>query len=111
MNTNLQGNIGEAKALQYFIENEYEVYLPFGTASKCDMIIVKDGKVERVSVKTCSGLTRGRYMVRIRQGKLNQQIPFDKSSSDILFVYVIPLDKIFTFNSKDIKNGFELTLK
>jgi len=54
MNSNLQGNIGESKALAYLIDEGYTVYLPFGTASKNDMIIEKDNVIQRVSVKTSS---------------------------------------------------------
>lgn len=111
MNTNLKGNIGEAKALQYYIENGYEVYLPFGTATKCDMVVVKDNKSQRVSVKTCGSKVNGSYVVRIRQGKLNKQEPFDKEASDILFVYIVPLDKVFIFDSKTITQKFELRIK
>lgn len=111
MNTNLQGNIGESKALAYFIENGYTVYLPFGTASKNDMIIEKDNIIKRVSVKTAnSKLKSGKYKVRIRQGKLNKQIPFDKGASDILCVYIIPENRIVILESKDIKTGFEITI-
>ena len=109
MNTNLQGNIGESKALAYLIEQGYSVYLPFGTASKNDMIIEKDNVLKRISVKTANSKTvSGKYRVRIRQGKLNKQIPFDKNASDILLIYVIPEDRFVMMNSSEIKTGFEI---
>ena len=110
MNTNLKGNIGEAKALEYFIKEGYEVYLPFGTASKCDMVVSKNGIVQRVSVKTTSKSKNNKYFVRIKQGKLNKEVPFDKEGSDLLFIYLLPIDKIFIFNSKDITQKFELVI-
>jgi hypothetical protein len=112
MNTNLQGNIGEAKVMNYFIENGYTVYLPFGTASKNDMIIEKDNIIERVSVKTSNTKNKsGNYKVRIRQGKLNKQIPFDKNSCEILAIYILPEDKIVLKKATEIVSGFELVLK
>lgn len=111
MNTNLQGNIGESKVLAYFIAEGYNVYLPFGTAIKNDMIIEKDNVIKRVSVKTANTKSKtGRYKVRIRQGKLNKQIPFDNKSTDILAVYVLQEDKVIVLNSTDIKTGFEILI-
>jgi len=111
MNTNLQGNIGEAKVLAYFISEGYTVYLPFGTASKNDMIVEKDNVIKRVSVKTANTKTKsGKYRVRIRQGKLNKQTAFDSASTDMLAIYVIPEDKVVLKTSADIKAGFELSI-
>lgn len=111
MDTNQQGNIGESIALSHFLSEGYEVYLPFGTASKCDMIIVKDNLTKRVSVKTCgSKPTKGKYVVKIRQGKMNKQVPFDASSSDILFIYIVESNKIHIFESKNITQRFEIRI-
>lgn len=112
MDTNLQGNIGEAKALEYFISKGYEVYLPFGTATSCDLVVYKDGTCERVSVKTTRRKSRGNgWMVKIRQSGRAGEIPFDSTTSDILFIYVVPEDRIVIINSKDIKSKFEITIK
>ena len=109
MNTNLQGNIGEAKVMNYYIANGYTVYLPFGTAAKNDMIIEKDNVVQRVSVKTANTKNKsGKYRVRIRQGKLNKQTPFDKTSCEILAIYILPEDKIIFKPSSEITTGFEI---
>lgn len=103
MDSNMKGNIGEAEALKYFIKEGYEVYLPFGTATKCDMVVIKDNILSRVSVKTtCSKVKNGKYSVRIRQGKLNKEIPFDNTSSDILFIYVLPEDIVVILKSSEI---------
>lgn len=112
MNTNLQGNIGEAKALHYFISEGYEVYLPFGTASKYDMIVCKDNNTYKVSVKTTSSKssTLGKYSLRIGQGKLRNRVAFNKEESDLLFAYILPEDKFIIFNSKDITQQFEITI-
>lgn len=111
MNSNLQGNIGEAKAVEYFINEGYTVYLPFGTAAKNDMVIEKDNEIKRVSVKTANSKHKnGKYKVRIRQGKMNKQIPFNPLSTDIVAIYVVPENRIVLKNSVDIKSGFELTI-
>lgn len=111
MNTNLQGNIGEAKALQYFIKEGYEVYLPFGTASKYDMIVVKDNLAYRVSVKTTSRKApSGKYLLKIEQGKLKSMKPFDKDSIDFLFAYVLPEDRYILLNAKSITKTRSITI-
>lgn len=112
MDTNLKGNIGEAKALWYFVKEGYEVYLPFGTASKCDMIVSKDNKTFRVSVKTTSRKSKSgkNYLVKIKQGKLNSQVHFNNEDSDLLFVYLIPEDKYIIFESKNITQKSEITI-
>jgi hypothetical protein len=112
MTSNQQGNIGEGIALSYFLSEGYEVYLPFGTAGKCDMIIMKDNITKRVSVKTCSSEPRnGSYRVKIRQGKLNKEIPFNKETSDILFVYLVGPKRIHIFETQDVTNKFELYIR
>jgi hypothetical protein len=115
MNTNLQGNIGEAKAIAYFIEKGYNVYLPFGTASTNDMIVEKDCDIKRVSVKTTKTKAKAvgetnKYTVKIRQGKLNKQIPFDTKASDILCVYILPENRFVLLDSKEITSKFEITV-
>ncbi len=112
MDSNLKGNIGEAAAINYFIVKGYEVYLPFGTATKCDLIVLKEGITYRVSVKTTSTKTRsGKYKVRIRQGKMNSQIPFNKEESDLLFVHILSESRNVVIKSESIKTQFELTVK
>ena len=112
MNTNLQGNIGETIALKHFIKEGYEVYLPFGTATSCDMIVLKDGLSQRVSVKSASTKqASGNWRVRVKQGKLNKTEPFDPDGSDLLFVYIVPEDRYVILKSKDIGRKFEITLK
>ena len=111
MNSNLQGNIGEAVAIQYFIEQEYEVYLSFGTATKSDLVVVKDNVSYRVSVKTTSRISKsGRYAANIAQGKLRNTVPFDPLGSDILFIYVIPTKQYYIFNSSEITNRRTITV-
>lgn len=112
MNTNLKGNIGESKALTYFISQGYEVYIPFGTATKCDMIVTKDNKVYRVSVKSTSTKTKSLkgYKVGIRQGKLKSTTVFNKEDSDILFIYIIPEDLYFIFNTQDVTHKNEISI-
>lgn len=108
MNRRLKGNIGEAKVLTYFIENEYDVYLPFQENGECDMIVCKDGILYRVSIKFTSQKSNQGFAVELRnvsRRKDNQVIvkDFNKQFIDLLAVYIQPLDKVVVIETKDIK--------
>lgn len=111
MTSNEIGNRGEAEVLNFFVSEGFEVYTPFGTASKCDMIVLKDKIAQRVSVKTCSGEKTYRgYLVKIRQSQKGKQIPFDNTSCDLLAVYIMKEDKVYVFDAKIITNKFEIAI-
>jgi len=111
MDSNLKGNIGESVALNYFIKEGYEVYIPFGTAISCDFIVLKNNIVLRVSVKSGSRMSpSGKYEINIRQQIKHKSIPFNNKSIDLLFLYVIPEDRFKILEAKDIKNKNIITI-
>jgi hypothetical protein len=52
MNSNLQGNIGEASVMLEAIKRGYAVSVPHGHSTRYDLIIDKCGRLYRVQVKT-----------------------------------------------------------
>lgn len=54
MDRRLQGSLGEAKAILYYTEQGYEVFLPTVNARDVDLVAIKGSKVVRVQVKTSS---------------------------------------------------------
>ena len=50
MNPSERGTWGEAKAVVWLMEHDYEVFTAFGNTS-CDLVAVKDGLAYRVEVK------------------------------------------------------------
>lgn len=112
MKTNQKGNIGEAKIVSYFIQNGYEVYTPFGNGSTCDIILLKDGITERVSVKTTSrkGALRS-WQVTLRQRSYKKDVPFNKNQYDILAIYIIPENRIVLFDPEELKTKTTLNIK
>jgi hypothetical protein len=112
MNCNLQGNLAEAEALKYFVSLGYEVYLPFGTASTVDMIVCNEEETLRVSVKSTSlpSKTKGKWRVNLSQNVRDGRICFKPEKCDLVFVYIVPEDRIIVFDSKDIKVKTELTV-
>lgn len=110
MDTNTKGNLGESKALHYFISNGYEVFTSFGTASSCDMIVLKDGILQRVSVKATTSTTRsGKYRVDLRQKGHKSHKTFDNTTSDLLFCYIIPEDRIVLLETDKIDKTSTIT--
>lgn len=53
MDRKTKGRLAETHATLWFIENEYEVYLPTHGNTKYDMIVAKGADISRVSVKAC----------------------------------------------------------
>lgn len=111
MDTNAKGNLGESRAITYFIKNGYEVYLPFGTGTINDMIVVKDNKSLRVSVKsTSTKIKSGKWEVRLRQKTTSGVVLFDRNKTDILIVYIIPEDRIVFIDISELENKTSISV-
>lgn len=52
VNTKDIGSVGEVLVLSHLISKGYRVSIPFGDNTKYDLISEKDGKMERIQVKT-----------------------------------------------------------
>jgi len=75
-----------------------------------DLIVTKDGiKLERVEVKCTKRRTKSNsgWEVQIKSVRPNRTKSiirkFDSTRSDMLVVYIEPLDRIVVYNSEDIK--------
>ena len=93
MLTKQKGDIALGFAIQHFISNGYEVCLPVGDKRDYDLIVEKDGHLQRVQVKYAgfypSRYNQCRVALRITGG--NQSYNYSKKYSDnafeILFIY------------------------
>lgn len=108
MDRKLLGNIGEAKAKLYFIENGYEVYTPDTINPTADMLIMKNNKIESVQVKATSRTVVKLETCYMKKSE-NVSKNFDASLFDILFVYHYPSDSYKVLNAKDFHNKSQLT--
>ncbi len=104
MDRKTKGRLGEAKVVAYLIENGYEVYLPFSSNSKYDVLAIKDGVVKRISVKfTSTKKPSGTWKVEMRQiSRRNNSINIDKfnyTQYDLIAVYIGPKDKVVLIDS------------
>lgn len=87
----------------------------FGNSS-CDLVVIKDGKVSRVEVKTSTQKAKcvGKYVVRLKKTRINTQgaitTNFDSSLSDLLCCVILPTGRVYVFDSKDYhgRNSIQL---
>lgn len=115
MDRKTKGNLGEAKALTYLVQNEYEVFLPFSDNGSVDLIAIKDKKIYRVSVKSTSSQNEsGSWAVTIKTVSRRKDTVvvnlFDKTNVDKVLVYVIPEDRIVEIEASDIVSKHQLNI-
>lgn len=90
-----QGNVGLGRAIAYYTANCITVLLPLNDTQKYDLVIEKDGKLQRVSVKTTQGTnnTGKYYKVQMKNsggGSHKSTIRnFDNTTCDIVFIVTI----------------------
>lgn len=66
-NSNKQGDVGMGIAIGWFAQNEYTVCIPLTDSQDYDLIVERDGVLERVQVKTTSYKTPyDNYKVELR---------------------------------------------
>lgn len=108
MNTCAKGVLGETKTMARLTELGWDVFIPLSGHAPFDLIASSpEGKLFRVSVKTCFRVTKyGSYDVQIKQSQpLSNGYKtkgFDIESCDILACYIGPEDKVCFVNSKEI---------
>lgn len=100
MSRKINGRLAEAKVLCHFVEQGYDVYTPYTENSKIDLVVAREGKLFRVSIKyTSVQKPTGKWRVGLRNmsrrndGKMAVDF-FDKDAYDYLAVYIGPLDKV-----------------
>ena len=112
----MQGSIAKFKAATYFMELGYDVFMEMDGKSPFDLVLHKEGKLERVEVK--STRRRSKYetgwevqIKKVRPNRTRNNIkPFDNSECDKLVIYVVPLDEILVYEAQDIKVKNTLTI-
>ena len=91
----LQGNLGLAKAIEYFTSQGITVSLPLNDTQPYDLVADFNGKLQKVSVKTGRSTKNSiTYSIQLRNtggGRKNgiRQVLFDNSSCDYVFIYTI----------------------
>ena len=113
--TNRLGFIGEVKAITEFLKLDFNIYTPLSDGNdQVDFIAQRDNKLIKVEVKSTSSKDKryknNSYQAWLKSNRNGKARYFDSSKSDILAIYVEPLDTVCFFKSKDIinKNGISL---
>ncbi|QQS69689.1 hypothetical protein IPP75_00895 [Candidatus Saccharibacteria bacterium] len=110
-----KGDIAIAKAINYFMSCNFEVCLPIGDKRDYDLVVEKEGKLQRVQVKY-AGLYPGqkscKVALRITGG--NQSFHYSKKYRDdafeLLFVYTAK-EQEFVVNWSEITARNELSIE
>jgi hypothetical protein len=115
MNTTEQGRIGEAAIVAELVKQGYEVYHPMFGNTSCDLVVIKDSVISRVECKTATTFTGTGYVASLRQVRYNRsEVVYNKFkavNSDILAVYIVPLDEVHILNSIDYDDRTSVTLR
>lgn len=115
MNTKARGDMAVGHAINHYLSSGYEVCLPIGDKRHYDVLIEKDGKIERVQIKF-GGLykKRGKCKVGLRITGGNQSFNYARNYSDdafdILFIYTERKEK-FAVPWKDVVCRNEITIE
>lgn len=109
-----QGNFGLGRAIAYYIANCIPVMIPLNDAQKYDLVVDKDGKLCRVSVKTTQSKSKSdNFIVQMKNITLgadhNTIRKFDNTSCEIVFVTTIDGD-LYEIPSSEINVTCQLTL-
>jgi hypothetical protein len=93
MDTRMQGDLGEASAIEWLASCGYPVWVPVGRSPDCDLVTRIDGRLFGVQVKTCRRLINGRFHVMVCTKGGNQSWNgvvkrFSATRCDWLFVLV-----------------------
>lgn len=109
-----QGNLGLGRAIAYYTSHCVPVMLPLNDSQKYDLVVDKEGKLERVSIKTTQGKAKsGNFQVQLKNTTLgsdhNTIRKFDNTSCDIVFIITVE-GTMYEIPSKDITATCNLTL-
>ena len=106
-NTKTQGDIGLGKAIAWFMSEGYSVFVPLSENQSYDLVVEKEGKLQRVEVKTSGYIPAGKnyYEVKLATYYLlssgTKKKHFNPDNSDLVFIhlldgrsYLIPTDEV-----------------
>lgn len=108
-----QGNIGLGQAIAYYTYLGIPISLPLNDTQKYDLIIDRDNRLYRVSVKTTRFMEYGNYKVALKNSGDSSGKSvirnFDNTSCDLVFVYTKDGD-MYEIPSDEIKVKTMITL-
>jgi len=111
MNTSEKGALTESKAVEYFVKENFTVFLPFSDTCSIDLICVKGVQLTRIQCKT-GRISKNRETIDFNARSCNKQLIKDYHGKiDFFFVYVTELDKKYLIPIDKVgKNSMSLRL-
>lgn len=109
-----QGNLGLGRAIAFYTSHCIPVMLPLNDSQKYDLVVDKEGRLEKVSIKTTQGKSKsGYFQVQLKNTTLgsdhNTIRRFDNSSCDIVFIVTVE-GTMYEIPSQNITATCSLTL-
>lgn len=109
MNENNQkGDVGETRIISEMCKRGYKVALPFGQDWKYDLIVDRNGKLERIQVKSANSrnncISVNAYSNTRKNGKSVER-RYKVDEIDWVAVYGIDTDECYFVPSKELDNG------
>jgi len=117
MNTKERGDLAVGQAINFFIKNRYEVCLPIGDKRDYDLVVEKDGKLEKVQVKYAGLYSNSKTCkvgLRITGGNQSYTYAkkYKKDAFDILFIYTEKCDVyVIPWNKLSVRNELSIETK
>ena len=105
MDTNRKGDIGEAKILSELISKGYDVYIPFSGHSRDDLIVNRNGNLERVQ---CKYVESNNIVIKINcysGDRSKKNSIYTPDEIDWLIVYDKTTDKCYYIPSSKLNTG------
>ena len=103
------GTVGKIRIISYFIEKGYDVFIEVDGKSPFDIVVHKEGLLERVEIKTTSTRCRSKrgwvvQLKKVRSNKNRNKITsFNPNQCDLVAIYIRPKDKVVILKSKEIE--------
>ncbi len=112
----LNSVLAEAKTLVHFVSQGYDVFTQTSGKAPFDLVIHKERRTERVEVKSTATRNRARtgWVVQLKKVRHNRNVnnivPFDKTLSDVLAIYIAPIDRVVVLETARIETRTAITI-
>ena len=109
MKTTRKGKIGLSKTITEALVRGYSVYLPFDEDEKTDLVVDRNGKLEKVQCKATTSDGK-RVLAKARStsswsSKTKQQVKYTEKDIDWLVVYDFTSDRCYFIHSNYLGKG------
>lgn len=105
MNTKQLGTIGELKAQYDFMKAGFDVSIPIGDYCAYDLIIVKNGKIFKIQVKSCEKIVDGRMKFDLTSRNYYIDKKYDTQDCDYFYFYCLENEQSYLYKNTEDNNS------